>query len=219
MNTITASCRISDHSVYRNGQLLFENKETDLPGFLLSGYHHFKLNYPKFYKMDNLSKLGWLTAEILLKENFRPGFYQPKEVAISLANANSSLDTDLKYYETVKEIPSPALFVYTLPNIMIGEICIRNNFKGESAFFISPQFDAGFMERTVNYLLDNNILKACICGWVDLLVPAYKAGLYLVERKEDPAVEKDGRSGERGLGGTPLTIATIHQIFQGENGQ
>jgi hypothetical protein len=163
--------------------------------------------------MDSLSKLGWLAAEILLKEDFRPGRYRPEEIGIALANANSSLDTDLKYYETVKEIPSPALFVYTLPNIMIGEICIRNNFKGESAFFISPEFDAGFMERTVNYLLDNNILQACICGWVDLLGETYKAVLYLVEK------ENGGRSKDRGPGGLSFTEANIYKIFQGENGQ
>lgn len=235
MNCITASCRISDYSVYRNGQLLFENKKTDLskkvdlpektdlPGFLLSVYQHLHVNYPKFYKMDNLSKLGWVAAEILLKEDFSPGFYKPQEVGLSLANANSSLDTDLKYYETVKEIPSPALFVYTLPNIMIGEICIRNNFKGESAFFVSPQFDAGFMENTVNYLLDNDILKACICGWVDLLGGEYKAVLYLVEKDGASAPQNSGDPGgaaaARGSGGLPFTTTTIHQIFQGENGQ
>jgi hypothetical protein len=228
MNRITASCRISDHSVYRNGQLLFENKKTDLskkvdlhentdlPGFLLSGYHHFKLNYPKFYKMDNLSKLGWLAAEVLLKEDFRPGTYQPQEVGLSLANANSSLDTDLKYYETVREIPSPALFVYTLPNIMIGEICIRHNFKGESAFYISPRFDAGFMENTVNYLLDNDILKACIGGWVDLLGDEYKAVLYLVEKDGASAAQGSGEHGD--AGGLPFTTTTINQLFQSENG-
>src|SRR3979490_833264 len=121
MNRITGSCRISDQSVSRNGDPLFENSGTDLPAFLLSVYRHFELNYPKFYKMDNLSKLGWLAAEVLLKEGLQTGGYQAEEIGITLANANSSLDTDMKYFETVKEIPSPALFVYTLPNIMIGE--------------------------------------------------------------------------------------------------
>lgn len=204
MNCITASCKISDYSVYRNGQRLLENRSADLPGFLLSVYQVLDNSYPKFYKMDNLSKLGWLAAEILLKEATPTRPYRPEETGIVLANANASLDTDLKYYETVKEIPSPALFVYTLPNIMIGEICIRNNFKGESAFFISPEFDAGFMERTVSDLLDNNILQSCICGWVDLLEDDYTAVLYLVEKKEDGTFP-------------PFTKSMIHKIFQGEN--
>src|SRR5258706_16052189 len=115
--------------------------------------------------MDNLSKLGWLASEILLKDNFRAEKYQPEETGLVLANANASLDTDLKYFETVKDIPSPSVFVYTLPNIMIGEICIRNNFKGENSFFVSPEFDAAFLEQYVNDLMDNNVLQVCICGW------------------------------------------------------
>jgi hypothetical protein len=216
MNCITAYCRISDHAVYRNGQGLPENKKGDLPGLLLSLYQHLNSNYPKFYKMDNLSKLGWLTAESLLKEENLLEFYQPEEVGLSLANANASLDTDLKYYESVKGIPSPALFVYTLPNIMIGEICIRNNFKGESGCYISREFDAGLMEQTVGYLLDNNILKACIAGWVDVLGEDFKAVLYLVE-KEELAKARRGEFAEDRLS-DPFTKETIHEIFQGENG-
>lgn len=134
--------------------------------------------------MDNLSKLGWLAAEILLKDDFHKYNYQPEEIGVVLANSNSSLDNDLKYFDTLKDIPSPSVFVYTLPNIVIGEICIRNNFKGEHAFFIHDSFNAGFIAQQVNYLLDNNILQACICGWVDVLEQDYKASLFLVEKKK-----------------------------------
>lgn len=216
MNCITASCKISHQSIYRDGRLLFENKGADLAGFLLSAYQFLNGSYSKFYKMDNLSKLGWLATEALLKDGVQAGPYRPEEMGIVLTNANASLDTDLKYYDTVKEIASPALFVYTLPNIMIGEICIRHNFKGDSSFFIFPAFDADFIDRTVNDLLDNNILQACICGWVDLLEEDYMAVLYLVEKKHDGA--GDGRAGNEGAF-PPLTTATVHKIFQGEKGE
>ena len=132
--------------------------------------------------MDNLSKLGWLASEILLKDDFSKYSYQPEEIGVVLANSNSSLDNDLKYSDTLKEIPSPSVFVYTLPNIVIGEICIRNNFKGEHAFFIQESFNAGFIAQQVNYLLDNNILQTCICGWADVLEQNYKATMFLVEK-------------------------------------
>lgn len=180
---INASCVICDHLVLKNGKTIFENKHADLQGFLLSAYNYFGLNYPKFYKMDNLSKLGWLASEILLKDNFKTEKYLPDETGLVLANANSSLDTDLKYFETVKDIPSPSVFVYTLPNIMIGEICIRNNFEGENAFFVFDEFDADFMEQYVSNLINNNILQVCIFGWVDVLKEDYKAVLFLVEKE------------------------------------
>lgn len=181
---ITSSCIISNNAVVKNGIKLFENPGADVAGFLLSVYQYFQFNYPKFYKMDNLSKLGWLAAEVLLQDCFNKSAYQPEEIGVILANANSSLDNDIKYTGTIKEVPSPSVFVYTLPNIVIGEISIRNNFKGEHAFFIQEQFDTAFIAQQVNYLLDNGILQACICGWVDVLGPDYKAGLFLVEKKK-----------------------------------
>jgi hypothetical protein len=132
--------------------------------------------------MDTLSKLGWLATEILLKDSYPPGKYEPETIGVVLANASSSLDTDKKYYETVKDIASPALFVYTLPNIVIGEICIRHHFKGENAFFIFEKFDAGFIENYVSNLINNNILQSCICGWVELLDDQYQTVLFLVEK-------------------------------------
>ena len=181
---ITSGCIISNNTVYKNGEVLFDKDETSANDFLLSVYKHFELNYSRFYKMDNLSKLGWLASEILLKDNFKKDNYKPEDVGIVLSNANSSLDTDLKYMASVSDIPSPSVFVYTLPNIVTGEICIRNNFKGEDAFFIAETFNAEFTESFVNNLLDNNYLQACICGWVELLGNYYKAALFLVEKEQ-----------------------------------
>lgn len=198
MKGITATCMIRDRVVLKDGEPVFENRGAAGGGsasgnrgmgigqmgqFLVSLYQHLGLNYPRFYKMDSLSKLGWLAAEILLKDSFRAENYRPEDVGIVLANANASLDTDLKYFETVAEIPSPSLFVYTLPSIVIGEICIRNNFKGETAFFVTDRFDAGFMEGYVRGLMKDNILKACIYGWVDLLGEKGEAVLFLMENE------------------------------------
>ncbi len=168
----------------KNAETLFANPQTALPEFLLSVYQYLKFSYPKFYKMDNLSKLGWLASEILLKDANLKGVYDPARVAVVLANANSSLDNDLKYVKTIAEGASPSVFVYTLPNIVIGEICIRNNFKGEHALFIQDNFDEDFIFKQVNYLLDRQLASACICGWVDVLGDSYKAVLFLVEDKQ-----------------------------------
>lgn len=182
---ITGSCSISEGMACKDGAIVFKYTDADIAAFLLAVYQHFQFNYPKFYKMDNLSKLGWLASEILLKDSFEKANYQPEETGVILANANSSLDNDLKYFNTIKDIPSPSVFVYTLPNIVIGEICIRNHFKGEHAFYIQESFDADFMEQQVSYLLEQDILQACICGWVDVLEQGYNAVLFLIEKKKN----------------------------------
>ena len=202
---ISSSCQIRGHVIYKNEIAVFEKKDADLPGFLVASYHYFDMKYPKFYKMDNLCKLGLLATEVLLKDSFQPADYAPEAIGIVLANASSSLDTDIRYYETAKEIASPALFVYTLPNIVIGEISIRHHFKGENAFFIFEQFDAGFIEQYVTNLLNNNILQSCICGWVELLDDEYKTVLFLVEKN------KAGKA-------RSFTKENLNKIYQLENG-
>jgi hypothetical protein len=198
INHIISSCTISHSGVYKDGARLYshspgnpgepgpqprdETASLPLNEFLLSLYRYLGVDYPKFYKMDQLSKLGWLASEIVLRDIQLPAEWQPEDVGIVLTNANSSLDTDIKYLDTVRDIPSPAVFVYTLPNIMIGEISIRNKFKGENAFFIFDRFDTAFLEQYVGQLLDTGLLKACICGWVDVFGEEYRATLFLVAR-------------------------------------
>jgi len=179
---ISASCIINRNVVYKNGQPLFEDKVLELAEFLMAAYRHFELQYPKFFKMDHLGKMGWLANEVLLQGSFDKEKYRPEEIGIVLSNANSSLDTDIKYYETTKSIASPAQFVYTLPNIVIGEISIRHHFKGENAFFIFDEFNAGFIQQYVGNLINNNILQCCICGWVEVLHNKYQASLFLIEK-------------------------------------
>jgi hypothetical protein len=181
---ITASCQISKHIVYKNKLPVFEHPHSNFASFLESCYRHFTIKYPKFHKMDRLCQLGFLASEVLLTGSFDREKYQADEVAIVLANASASLDTDLRYADTINGIPSPALFVYTLPNIVIGEICIRNGFKGENAFFVFNPFDATFMEQYVSDLLDNQQARVCICGWVELLKEEYSANLMLVEKDQ-----------------------------------
>lgn len=194
---ISASCVIANGVILKNGEPLFSG-DVGIDAFLASAYQHFGFSYPKFYKMDNLSKLGWLAAELLLENSFDAAKYQPFEVGVVLANASSSLDADMRYIESIKDFASPALFVYTLPNIVIGEICIRHKFKGENLFFIQPEFDAAAIETQVDYLLNEQKLKACICGWVDVLGDDYKAGLFLIE---------PGKEGQ------PFTTEDMNRLF------
>ena len=182
---INASCGISGNRqmVIKNSQTIFQ-VPASLPvqEFLKEVYGFTGAAYPKFYKMDGLCKLGWLAAEILLVNSFDKTVYLPENIGLVLSNRNSSLDNDIKYYDSVKTIASPALFVYTLPNIVMGEICIRHQFKGENDFFIFDRFNPGFIQQYVNHLFDTEALDACICGWVDLLDNDCLACLFLVER-------------------------------------
>jgi hypothetical protein len=87
---------------------------------------------------------------------------------VIFSNSSSSLKTDFQYYETLKSgIASPALFVYTLPNVEIGEICIRHKLYGENNFLVTERFDAEQLLEQCEALFADNAAKAVLIGWTE----------------------------------------------------
>ncbi len=188
--TVAHHCRIVDNCIYKDGRLIKKSPGLGFAEFSESAYRHFQLNYPKFHKMDNLSKLGLLGSDILLNDSKLIQYAVAEKTGVILSNKSSSLDTDLKHHRLVKSgVASPAVFVYSLPNIVIGEICIRNGIKGENTFFISDKYEIRSQVNYINQLFDNNILDACICGWLELLENSYHAFLYLAIKKQPDSGE------------------------------
>jgi len=184
-NYISNYCIIEAASVFVNGEKQFELENSSFSEFAKAAYKNFDIDYPKFFKMDNLSKLAFLTSEIILK-----GIVNQEEesnIALVFANQSSSLDTDVKYQSSIADkdnyFPSPAVFVYTLPNICIGEICIKHKLQSENAFFVFEEFNAEFMTQYADLLLTTNKAEKVLCGWVEYYQEKYKAIVYMVEKK------------------------------------
>ncbi len=182
---------ISNYCIIRNQKILCGQSAYSEPNdagykFLISAYQHFGINYPKFYKMDNLSKLGFLATELLLTKPPLQKQYKPDEMGIILSNASSSLSTDILHQQSIASrsdyFPSPSVFVYTLPNVMIGEICIRHKFSGEGCFFIHEKFNADFLYQYAIQLLNSEIIQVCITGWVEMNEQNYESVVYLIEK-------------------------------------
>lgn len=167
-----------------NGNTVLEMNEVLFPEFIKNASKAIELEYPKFFKMDNLSKLAFLGAEAILKNNIN--LDEENDIAIVFANQASSLDTDVKYQESIADtdnyFPSPAVFVYTLPNICVGEISIKNKLKSENAFFVFDDFKSDFMSNYTSYLLESGKAEKVVCGWVEFYKNEYKAFVYLVEK-------------------------------------
>jgi 3-oxoacyl-(acyl-carrier-protein) synthase len=178
------SCEIKSESIYIDGQLIYEQADLSFAKFIKGAYKHFQLNYPKFHKMDRLCKLAFVCAHLLLEQS-PLNDVEPEEIAIVMANANSTLHTDQKHADSINDrsnyFPSPAVFVYTLPNIMVGEICIKYNIKGESVFFVSNEYDPNMLLNYSNALLDSNKAKICLTGWVEYTADHYYAQLHLIK--------------------------------------
>jgi hypothetical protein len=185
---ISGWCKVSNNHVWVNGRLVFESPGSpDFGEFSKAAFKSLEQAYLKFYKMDNLSKLGFLCAEYLLKHSSIAEKYAPEDVGIILSNAASCIDTDIEHQKTIADcnnyFPSPSVFVYTLPNIVIGEISIKHKIQGENTFFIFEQFQPDFLANYVQGLFMDGRLKACLTGWVDLSPGAsnFNAVFYLAE--------------------------------------
>ena len=148
-------------SVVLDGQPITTSEQGEK--MLVELYRRYVGNYPKFFKMDTLSRLGFIAAELLLQK-------EPVE-AVILANRSASIKNDNDYLTTISDgnyYPSPALFVYTLPNIVTGEIAIRHQIQGETSFYILNRPEE--LEPIIkSYLSSSNPLTTSplLAGWCE----------------------------------------------------
>ena len=163
---IIAHSYINSSKICVNGEIVLQKKESE-ENFLKEIYLKLELNYPKFYKMDNLSKMAILTEQ-LIHEFIPKQIDQENKLQVVFANRTSSGLTDGKFLSSYheKNNPSPSLFVYTLPNILIGELAIKNKWYGEGIFFIEKEFNPDFfiLQSKMAFQRNNEL---CLCGWVE----------------------------------------------------
>jgi hypothetical protein len=158
--------------------------------FLSALYRALGVEYPKFFKMDRLSKLGFLASELLLREEDNR-FVAREDCAVICFNRSASLDSDRLYQASIRPgeeyFPSPSLFVYTLPNILTAEIAIRNKLYGETSFYICETFNAQQIFRTVSAAFAGGQIRSALAGWTEYEGQACEAFLMLIESRRGPA--------------------------------
>ena len=135
-------------------------------------------DYPKYYKMDGLSRLGFVASELLLRGDGSPDPSSQGDcnqenrprTAVILFNRSSSIDADRKYQASIADddfFPSPSVFVYTLPNIVTGEIAIRHQWREETSFYILPERNDALMQQIAQASLAANGAEQVLTGWID----------------------------------------------------
>ena len=178
---ILRTVSLKDGRLARDGKTVFSSEATEFGEFARALYHEKGRADMKFFKMDSLCKLGYLAAGELLD-----GIeFEPEETAVVLSDSSSSMDSDLRHLETLsccgEAAASPSVFVYTLPNVVAGEICIRHKIKGENTFFISREYEPDKLREYASMVLSRNGVRYCIVGWCEYLKGAYDAVFELLE--------------------------------------
>ena len=213
-----------DRVVLDGEQLQFDSKQpatgatTVAGGALLEAiYRKYIGDWPKFFKMDPLARLGFVASELLLKaeaastsikpvenqdseagnrtssintpENVDAGAQNVNETvdrsdrAVILFNRSGSLADDRNYQRGIDgpdHLGSPSLFVYTLPNIVTGEIAIRNKYYSETSFYCIPEPDEELMRSIVEESLEPGM--SAIAGWCECSSENdFNAKMYILE--------------------------------------
>jgi hypothetical protein len=184
------SSKIKSDTIFLNGEkldIVFENN-SDWKKYL---YQTLELDYPKFHKMDSLSKMSILAVTFLKKKVDFTQFGDDGLVSI-FANSSSSGVTDKKFISSYDENgnPSPSLFVYTLPNILIGELAIHNKWYGENIFFINKNFSPELYLEQIDLYFSKGA-KACLCGWVEDGVDKQECVVFLVVNEGRKITKKE----------------------------
>ena len=163
---VSHEIEITPTSVILDGQPIAVNDTGEK--MLVELYRRYVGDYPKFFKMDTLARLGFIAAEIVLKQQGQTCNSQ-QPTAIILANRSASIKNDTDYLATIPDgnyYPSPALFVYTLPNIVTGEIAIRHHIQGETSFYVldNPEQLEPIVQSTLATRHSPSVLLA---GWCE----------------------------------------------------
>lgn len=137
-------------------------------GLLSEIYRKYVGDYPKYHKMDALSRLAFLATELLLSRSDVP---QDSGRATILFNRTSSVVADRCHLGSIAKpgefYPSPSVFLGTLPNIATGEIAIRHGYTGETSLYITDFRDEALMKKVVSSSFSPGGFRSLICGFVD----------------------------------------------------
>lgn len=170
---IRGFCEIDMQGIRFNDELVWLNKHCSLADeYLSTAYTELGIDYPRYHRVDRLSKLALLGLDIFQQKGMLLNKL-PGRTGLIFSNSIASHTTDEKYVTSsfIKDQigfeKSPGLFIYTLPNIAIGEVCIRHQLNGEHVFMVSEYFDAHALAMYGYMLLTGSYVDECIICWID----------------------------------------------------
>jgi hypothetical protein len=146
-------------------------------------YQKLGSSYPKFFKMDAPSKLAFLATELLIEGIIDSSELAGDDVGLIFGTKSGCMQSDIQHQQSLVDnehfFPSPSVFVYTLPNIMLGEVCIRHKIQGEATCLMMDKLDNKLMFKYASDLINRENYRYCIAGWIDALNDQFSAELTL----------------------------------------
>jgi hypothetical protein len=167
VSAIVHFSRLTHRALIVDGRTLVELSACEEKNSLVRIHLLYKkaaFNYPKFFKMDPLCKAGMLCllpfAEYL---NTHP---QASEGGLLFFTDTGCRLTDEEHIRLMNSSSaSPAVFVYTLPNIILGEWSIFSRWVGYGQCFLMPAFNALYVAQRMAAFKADFPRAPLVAGW------------------------------------------------------
>ena len=184
---VTHILRMTSHSVVVNDKDV--PVSTNGMSMLKELYCTYIKDYPKFYKMDPLCKVGFIASELLLDAESEADnvtrFFARDDRALVWVTRTASFCADKVYQRTIQckddYYPSPSAFIYTLPNVLTGEIAIRNHYHGETICLLQNT-----QENVLNLMsqaFSDVHTRSVVGGWIEVeSEDCFEVVLYIIKQ-------------------------------------
>lgn len=169
---------------YRNGHFEVDGRVLatgagDVDVDLATAWAALGATYDRFHRTDRLARLVLLCGEALLAD-LPDDDDLHERTGMLLTGRHGSLDTDQRHHQALLQgQPSPAVFVYTLPNIALGELSICHRLFGPGLCLLEDAPDAGRLADLCRWMLDGEGMRRVICGRADIFAGEVSATFLL----------------------------------------
>ncbi|MCS6981322.1 MAG: hypothetical protein N2110_05620 [Flavobacteriales bacterium] len=177
-------------SLLRNGQLWSDGRllaavPADLSASM-EGLHDIyrkaAFNYPKFFKADGFCKAGLLTVLPWWKTlRAHPRAIQGCMLLFTDSGCHLADEEHIKGMQNGS--PSPAVFVYTLPNILLGEWSILLGWKGFGSCFLMPSCDVHQIQKIIELHRTDQKETPLLWGWCSAFPDRIAAAAFFCDQE------------------------------------
>lgn len=178
------------HTRYRNGNFYVNGKRLatacgNLDQDLNNAWAALGIELPRFPRMDRSSKLVAIGGSAFFIEGGALAGNSKDTIGMVITGKHGSMDTDQKYQAqlVVDNHASPGMFVYTLPNIAMGEFSIQHGLYGSGLCLLNNALDLAQMLDACEILLHDHGMESVICGWSDIFADQATATFMVVTER------------------------------------
>jgi len=170
---IRSFCRITNHSVVLDRErcpglekLMMGNQvDEDLDRIFSS----LKVDFPTYEKMDDYSKLGFITAELLMKKNGYDVSVSKPDMGLFIYSRSGCLGADYNLVRVMEgHGTDDQAYKRAIPNAICSDIAFRHKIEGEMGIFLSDGFIYEHFFRTCFGTLETEpSLNTLLAGYVE----------------------------------------------------